>query len=461
VRSKLICRAFVLLPYVSASACYSAVENDESGPAGVNLEAIVGGTPAATYPESAILNMRTATGQTYGCSATLIAPKVVLTAGHCVDGMVAWDVYVGTAYRPAASAETFDWAEKGATTVNPQHHDIGLVYLKEPIVLASYPTLNTAKQADGAKGVVVGRVLNGTATSSLYQTASSISEGTKIGYPYSYYSPAVIEHGDSGGAFFLAGTHTIAAVNSGAGSGTQVLARVDLLAAWAAQRIASHSGATSMPEAGRSGTMNAGAPAVAGGAAGKPGAGAAGAMAAKGGSGGAAGKSEAEHPMAGKGGVGGVTGAAGAMAAKGGSGGAAGKSDEHPLAGKGGVDGMAGAKASAGSGASAGSVTCGSELEPNNDLAHASPLNGATCGSLSTTADLDWFVLPVPTGSTTLTLTADKDASFSIGYVAGTTCALALTNARSIKVTANGANTKLCMAISSASHAVQSYKLTR
>jgi hypothetical protein len=66
--------------------------------------------------------------------------------------------------------------------------------------------------------------------------------GSNAGYPYDYEATEVIESGDSGGPDMKAGTHTIVAVNSGAGSGTEVLARVDLLYSWIQQQIANHGG---------------------------------------------------------------------------------------------------------------------------------------------------------------------------------------------------------------------------
>jgi hypothetical protein len=182
--------------------------------------------------------MRTADNAWYSCSATVIAPTVVLTAGHCVDGMAEWYVYAGTNYRTSTKAETYDWAENGATNVNPSHHDLGLVYLSEPIVLSSYPVLGQTKQPDGTSALSVGRVLDGTVTNSLYDAPITLTDGSTIGYPYDYSSGVVIQHGDSGGPVFLSGTHTLVAVNSGAGTTLQVTARVDLLYSWLQSKIA-------------------------------------------------------------------------------------------------------------------------------------------------------------------------------------------------------------------------------
>ena len=46
--------------------------------------------------------------------------------------------------------------------MNPNHHDIGLVFLSTPIKLSAYPVLSSAKVAENTKAINVGRVLNGT-----------------------------------------------------------------------------------------------------------------------------------------------------------------------------------------------------------------------------------------------------------------------------------------------------------
>src|SRR6478752_190770 len=90
---------FVALGFLTACAGDIADSGEEEHVDAV-MEAIIGGQSAtATYPEAVLLNMRTSTGLGYSCSATVIAPTVVLTAGHCVDGMASWEVYAGASYR--------------------------------------------------------------------------------------------------------------------------------------------------------------------------------------------------------------------------------------------------------------------------------------------------------------------------------------------------------------------------
>jgi uncharacterized membrane protein YgcG len=232
---------FVLGATALSSAVHCASPPAPPAPrsVGATIAPIIGGVPATEYGEAATLTMHKP-GIVGYCSATVIAPRVVLTAGHCVDSFFSWDVYVGTESRAAEGAETFDWNEGGATNVNPNHHDIGLVYLTEPITLPSYPTLATAPVPDGTRVVNVGRIQDGTLTDALYMAPVAVEDATPIGFPFDYTSPVIIQSGDSGGPAFREGTHEIVAVNSGANETLQVLARVDLLTTWIADRVATH-----------------------------------------------------------------------------------------------------------------------------------------------------------------------------------------------------------------------------
>ena len=205
--------------------------------------AIVGGTKATAYPEAILVNM--AGGY---CSGSLIAPRVVLTAGHCIAGESSWSVVAPFAQNQQArvlEGKTLDYTANPQGFVNTNQHDVGLLYLDRAITLAQYPTLQRSKLANGTNVVNIGRIQSGTlSTTSLFVSAPiAVRDATASGFPHDYISSEIIESGDSGGPVELIGSsHTIVAVNSGAGGGTQVLARVDLVASWIDSYVNAHGG---------------------------------------------------------------------------------------------------------------------------------------------------------------------------------------------------------------------------
>ena len=82
VSSSLVCRSIALPILVGALSCAQAPELSQSS------GAIVGGTATTGYPAVAQLSVKAmgADGASYsGCSSTLISPRVLLTAAHCID----------------------------------------------------------------------------------------------------------------------------------------------------------------------------------------------------------------------------------------------------------------------------------------------------------------------------------------------------------------------------------------
>ncbi len=231
----------------SLSACSAPyAESDDPERTGDDTQAIKGGSLATDYPEAVLLLMKVGGAPKSLCSGSLLAPNIVLTAGHCVHGFDSWTVTAPFANGQTAgssNAVTYDW-NSGGDTVDPNSHDVALVILDTPITLASYPTVATSELADGAKVVNVGRINNGQlSNTALYKSKPlAVKSAVSAGYPFDYMADEVIEHGDSGGPVFISGSHTVVAVNSGGGGGTEILARVDLLHDWIVQKVAANSG---------------------------------------------------------------------------------------------------------------------------------------------------------------------------------------------------------------------------
>ncbi|MDB4938875.1 MAG: hypothetical protein JWP87_5847 [Labilithrix sp.] len=210
---------------------------------------IVNGSPASAYTEAALIN---APG--FICSGAVIAPRIVLTAGHCVVDASTWTVVTPYAGNQSAKG-SHAWTEYSSTgeTVNPNTLDVAVIILDKAITLSSYPNLASSASAAGTKAVNVGRIRNGQASFSglFFGAQVTLKAGSSWGFPKSYVSEEIIESGDSGGPVYVGSgaSRTIAAVNSGGGGGTQVLARVDLAYTKIQQLIAANggSGATGTP----------------------------------------------------------------------------------------------------------------------------------------------------------------------------------------------------------------------
>jgi V8-like Glu-specific endopeptidase len=203
---------------------------------------IVNGSPASAYTEAALIN-----APDFICSGAVIAPRIVLTAGHCVVDASTWTVtapYAGNQSAKGSKSWT-DYASSGEY-VNPSTLDVAVIILDKPITLSTYPTLASAASAAGTKAVNVGRIRNGQASFSglFFGSQVTLKAGSSYGFPKSYVSEEIIESGDSGGPVYIGSgaSRVIAAVNSGGGGGTQVLARVDLAYAKIQQLIAANGG---------------------------------------------------------------------------------------------------------------------------------------------------------------------------------------------------------------------------
>ncbi|MDI1449658.1 S1 family peptidase [Polyangium sp. 6x1] len=236
---------------VTLAGCVVATESDENvfeEDTSSSSDAILNGTSVTEkYPEGATIDI----GTSPLCSGTLIAPMVVLTAGHCIMGPTTLTVKVGAESRTTTGSAVYDWT--AGSSKNPAQHDVALLFLNKPIWLRWYPTIEQTAVPANTPVTNVGRMHNGPTSTLWGADVYDLNYGTMINAapPYSgtfafdYWASNVLEPGDSGGPVFIKDTHRIIAVNSAfgtLGNGKQIglFARVDLLHAWITQQIATH-----------------------------------------------------------------------------------------------------------------------------------------------------------------------------------------------------------------------------
>ncbi|MFO0679265.1 MAG: trypsin-like serine protease [Polyangiaceae bacterium] len=243
---------FLLTPLFAVVACSGTAaeeitEREDAEIVGSAESPIIAGRPATDFPEATLLVLD-APGGLRACSATLVAPQVVLTAGHCVANVTAAQAtfpYAQGAKRTATGWAVFDYVAK-SNSVDPATHDVGLVYLDKPVNLAVYPALATTKPGDGQSVINVGRVKDGVlSTTELFAgKALPIKDGASIGFPKMLVADPILQPGDSGGGVVWAGANvrTLVGVNSGVGPVYQFIARIDPLVDGIADRVAEHGG---------------------------------------------------------------------------------------------------------------------------------------------------------------------------------------------------------------------------
>ena len=190
-----VCAAALSVPCASCGA--GDGETTASGAA-----AIVGGMPATAFPEAVVV---TASGFV-PCSGVVLAPYVVLTAGHCRSPGKKYAVLAPNA--PGAQGQqasgSNDWTTYDGDPATSS--DTLLIFLDSPIRLATYPVLAPETVAANTAVVDVGRTLNGTLTMNDYvsPTVTILGPGTPLGFPYNYEAtPDISQDGDSGGPIEL------------------------------------------------------------------------------------------------------------------------------------------------------------------------------------------------------------------------------------------------------------------
>jgi secreted trypsin-like serine protease len=241
----------VLFLLLAASGC-GAPDPDEPG---VHDEAIQGGARDAHDPAVGLVWLR---GGGF-CSGTLVAPDVVLTAGHCVEGPVA-GFYTGVGRgapglgrAPIAGLVKHRVIDQAAhptyqsvgTCPNPTF-DVALLRLEKPITATRPLPIAEAPPRAGATCRTVGygehEAADGRVTVEQRRAATERVMAVEATAIRVERKSGIVDHGDSGGPLVcdgrLAGVTSCGNDGSGPGHREAYHARVDAVGDWIAQTVA-------------------------------------------------------------------------------------------------------------------------------------------------------------------------------------------------------------------------------
>jgi secreted trypsin-like serine protease len=152
--------AFACAVFVALIVLVAAAPQGKAEPGSGAQASIIGGHSAsiAEFPSLAYLIGEDATGA-FSCTGTVIAPRVILTAGHCVENLEAGAMYPDGSFAVATGVANLKRIERSQISEVEQavvfpgftpkklHGDAGLLILAEPVAA---PPLPLATAADAA-----------------------------------------------------------------------------------------------------------------------------------------------------------------------------------------------------------------------------------------------------------------------------------------------------------------------
>ena len=189
-------------------------------------------TAKTVQAASVMVEIADANGYKIGqATATVIAPRLVLTAGHMISGQSKWVITTVDGKKVTGSkGMTYDWRSYESDKAHPRRHDVGVIYLDSPIKLDAYPTvLGETSTMDATR-------IRGTGAS-FVPVASSLSWTAQQPNSYVTDMPGA-ESLDTGGALFTGAGIVGVVEGKGLTSNKLYMARTDELKSWLDKKTA-------------------------------------------------------------------------------------------------------------------------------------------------------------------------------------------------------------------------------
>lgn len=254
-------RLTAMAAVVVLAACMNGeAETSREAPVQHVEERIIGTQrSAASYPEAVQVSVNNAFSDF--CSGVILAPRVVLTAAHCVafNPGGTWTVTApfasgGAQTRSANLAEPMDSAFYALTRSNYDSHlevhDVALIYVTSPFVGIPIPTLSPAQypQWTVPNPVMVSAVGRQSVSSAAGLVLSASVQlaypSAGDGYTKEYKTIRITDGGDSGGPLFIEGTHKlVGSERAFSAGGNDFWARHDgAVYTWITMKVNAHGG---------------------------------------------------------------------------------------------------------------------------------------------------------------------------------------------------------------------------